>query len=100
MNHLWTRVHKISWTRTKSRGINPGMTKRTGTQARRWYVQLVRTTMSDPLVQAGSEWLLVASVGMVDRRVGLVGPEQVTRCSRADSTPFERLLASGRPWET
>jgi hypothetical protein len=31
---------------------------------------------------------------------GVVGPEQVTRCSRGDWTPLELFLASVRRWET
>jgi len=35
MNHLLIRVHEISWTHTKSRGINPEMTELSGTEASR-----------------------------------------------------------------
>jgi hypothetical protein len=35
MNHLWIRVHEISWMHTKSRGINLEMTELSGTEASR-----------------------------------------------------------------
>jgi hypothetical protein len=50
--------------------------------------------------------MCVARFGLIDRSrfgttdLGVVGPEQVTRCSRGDWTPLELFLASVRRWET